>query len=65
MEKVYENGLVHRLGKLGVAVTQQSPLAVHDEDGTILGEYFADLFIDGRLIVEVKAVDALVVLSST
>ena len=28
---------------------------VYDEDGTLLGEYFADLLIEGRLIIELKA----------
>src|SRR5580692_8146766 len=55
LEKVYENGLAHRLRKAGLVVGQQLPLPVHDEDGTLLGEYFADLFVDNRLIVEVKA----------
>jgi GxxExxY protein len=56
LEKIYENALAHRLRKLGFEVLQQSPLKVYDEDGTILGDYFADLIIDGRLIVELKAV---------
>jgi GxxExxY protein len=55
LEKVYENALAHRLRKAGVAVEQQFPLAVYDEDGTIIGEYFADILVDGRLIVELKA----------
>jgi GxxExxY protein len=55
LEKVYENGLANRLKKAGTRLVQQHPLDVLDEDGTILGEYFADLFVDGRLIVEIKA----------
>ena len=55
MEKVYENGLAHRLRKQGLDVKQQHPLSVHDEDGTILGEFFADLLVENRLIVELKA----------
>jgi len=55
LEKVYENALAHRLRKAGVAVEQQFPLTVYDEDGTIIGEYFADILVDGRLIVELKA----------
>ena len=58
LEKVYENALVNRLGKQGLKVQQQHPLMVHDEDGTVLGEYFADLFVDDCLIVELKAVRA-------
>src|SRR5512134_2724289 len=59
LEKVYENALVHRLRKTGLDVKQQHPLAVYDEDGTVLGDYFADLLIDDRLIVELKACRAL------
>ena len=56
LEKVYENALAHRLRKQGLDVKQQFPLKVYDEDGTILGDYYTDLFIDNRLIVELKAV---------
>ena len=56
LEKVYENALVHRLRKQGLKVEQQHPLTVYDEDGAVLGEYFADLFVDDCLIVELKAV---------
>ena len=59
LEKVYENGLAHRLRKLGLQVKQQHPLAVYDEDGTVLGEYVADLLVAGNLIVELKACRAL------
>jgi GxxExxY protein len=55
LEKVYENALVHRLRKASVSVEQQFPLTVYDEDGTIIGEYIADILVDGRLIVELKA----------
>jgi GxxExxY protein len=55
LEKVYENGLLHRLRKQSIAVDPQWPLKVFDEDGTVLGEYLADLFVDHRLLVEVKA----------
>jgi GxxExxY protein len=56
LEKVYENGLAHRLRKLGLKVEQQWPLQIFDEDGTLLGDYQADLFIEGALIVEIKGV---------
>jgi GxxExxY protein len=60
LEKIYENALLHRLRKSGLIVEPQFPLAVYDEDGTILGQYFADLFVDRRLLVEIKASRALV-----
>ena len=106
LEKVYENGLAHRLTKAGLRVTQQFPLKVYEEDGTVLdppreggvpcsvsrlqavfprgdsglkpvhqtgplhllrpfsrrvvlGEYFTDLLVEDRLIVELKACKAL------
>ena len=59
LEKVYENALAHRLRKAGLDVRQQHPLKVYDQDGTLIGDYNADLFIDGRLIVELKAAKAL------
>ena len=38
---------------------QQHPLQVLDEDGTPLGDYFADLLVESKLIVELKACKAL------
>jgi GxxExxY protein len=55
LEKVYENGLAHRLRKVGLRVEQQWSLAVRDEDGALLGDYYADLFVESCLIVEIKA----------
>ena len=59
LEKVYENGLAHRLRKAGLHIEQQHGLQVRDEDRTVLGDYLADLFIEGNLIVELKACKAL------
>lgn len=60
VERIYENSLANRLRKQGLKVIQQHPLNVFDEDGTLLGELFADLFVDDRLIVELKAVRCIV-----
>lgn len=59
LEKVYENCLKHRLEKAGYTVESQKRLEVRDEDGYLLGEYFADLVVNGRLILELKSVNAL------
>ena len=58
LEKVDQRALVHRLRKQGLQVQQQVPMAVYFEDGTVLGEYFADVFVEGCLILELKAVRA-------
>ncbi len=58
VEKIYENALLHRLRKQGIYAVQQHPLSVYDEDGTLLGDFSTDLFIENCLIVELKAVRA-------
>jgi GxxExxY protein len=59
LEKVYENALFHRIKKAGLKVKQQEPIIVYDEDGTIIGEYLADLIIEGCIIIELKAAKTL------
>ncbi len=59
LEKVYENALAHRLTKVGLKVKQQQPINVFDEDGTLIGEYLADLLVEDLLIVELKTAKAL------
>lgn len=54
-EKVYENALANRLRKLSLDIKQQYPLQVSDEDGTLLGSYYADLYVDNKLVVELRA----------
>ena len=55
LEKVYETAFEHRLQKAGYKVERQKPLNVYDEDGFCVGEYFADLFVNDCLVVELKA----------
>ena len=55
LEKIYENALAHRLKKKGLNIKQQHPIKVHDEDGTLLGDYYADILAEKQLIVEIKA----------
>ncbi len=58
LERVYENALVHELGKAGLGVEQQKSLQVW-YDGVIVGQFYADLLVEGAVIVELKAVTAL------
>ena len=58
LEKVYENALTHELRKAGLGVAQQCG-AVVTYDGTVVGEYFVDLLVEGVLLVELKTVTAL------
>ena len=59
LEKVYENGMMHRLRKAGFHVEAQKPLKVFDSDGFCLGEYFADLVVEGVVVVELKTVQCI------
>jgi len=58
LEKVYENALAHELRKAGIKAEQQHGITVH-YDGIAVGEYTADLLIEGVLLVELKAVKEL------
>jgi len=58
LEKVYENALKVELAKRGIAARQQVKLPVWYE-GHRVGLYFPDLWIDGQLIIELKAALAL------
>jgi len=55
LEKVYENALALELRKGGHSVTQQASIEVVYE-GEVVGQYTADLIVDGKVVVEVKAV---------
>lgn len=58
VEKVYENALVLATRKTGLGVEQQSPIKVMF-DGVVVGEFFADMFVEKRVLVELKAVSML------
>ena len=55
LEKVYENALALELGNIGLTVAQQEDIKVFYE-GIEVGKYAADLLIDGRILIELKAV---------
>ena len=59
LEKVYENALRIELEKLGRKVKQQEPVSVIYE-GQVVGEYYADLWVDDCVVIELKAVQTLV-----
>ena len=59
LEKVYENALAIELGIRGFQVQQQKPIAIHFRN-QIIGEYFADILVNGLIILELKATRTLV-----
>lgn len=58
LEKVYGSALVIELTKRGLTAQQQKPILVY-YDGQVVGEYFADLLVNGCVILELKAADCL------
>ena len=58
LEKVYENALAHELRKAGLAVAQQKGITVY-YNGIPVGDYIADLVVEGTVVVELKASKAL------
>jgi GxxExxY protein len=59
LESVYQRALAHELGLKHVAFKTKVPLPVQYKDLTI-GEYEADLVVEDRIIVELKAASLLV-----
>lgn len=58
LEKVYENALRIALEKQEIRVIQQAPINVEYE-GEVVGKYFADLLVEEKIIIELKAVQHL------
>ena len=58
LEKVYENALLIELNDRGLKAENQVPISVNYKD-KVVGEYFADIIVDDRIILEIKAVDRL------
>lgn len=59
LERVYKNALEIELRENGVKCNSEVPLNV-SYHGQIVGDYFADLVVDDKIIVEVKAVSDLI-----
>lgn len=58
LESVYKNAMVHELGKAGLSAHAEVPLdVIYDE--TVVGSFFADIIVDGILILELKAISKL------
>ena len=58
LEKVYENALLKELTLRGIKAEPQVPMTVRYK-GEPVGEYFADLMVEGKIILELKAVEML------
>lgn len=59
LEKVYENAMMIELKKNNLAVEKQKQIKVFYEDN-LVGEYFADLVVEDKIIIELKAAENLI-----
>lgn len=59
LEKVYENALAVEMDSLGLMYRRQVQLSVSYRN-RVVGDYFADLLVEGRVICEIKAVEGLI-----
>lgn len=58
LESVYQKALTHELQKAGLRVECEKPIQVR-YDGVVAGDFTADMFVEGVVMVENKAVQAL------
>ena len=58
LEKVYENSMMIELKLLGLNCEKQKPISVFYKNLNV-GEYFADIIIENKVIVELKATEGI------
>jgi len=58
LEKVYENALMILLDRENIPAKQQAPADVYFQ-GKVVGQYFADILVDNKVILELKTVDVI------
>jgi len=58
LEKVYENALMIELKKQGLQALQQEAINVYYDKENV-GEYFADVVVNGVIIIELKSVETI------
>jgi len=57
-EKVYENSMMIKIAQKGLTAVQQAPVNVFFEE-QLVGEYFSDIHVENKVIVELKAISTL------
>jgi len=60
LEKVYEKAMMKELKKEDIPAVSQYAITVVYED-EIIGEYFTDILVDNKVIVEIKAAKSLAI----
>lgn len=58
LEKVYENAMFKELSEMGLNTVKQYPIEVFYKEEKI-GQYFADLLVENKIIIELKAAETI------
>ena len=58
LEKVYKNALYLELTNAGLKCETEKPINVY-YNGTVVGVFYADIVVDGKVILELKAVESM------
>ncbi len=56
LEKVYENAMMVLFLREGIHAKQQAPITVFF-DGEVVGDYYADILVEDKIILELKAIE--------
>ena len=59
LEKVYENSMMLLFRREGIEAKQQAPIKVYF-DGEVVGEFFADILVEDKVILELKVLDKII-----
>ncbi len=59
LEKVYENAMMREMEKRGLKAQSQYPIRVY-YDGFAVGDYFADIVVEDKIIIELKASSSII-----
>ncbi|MDL1964292.1 MAG: GxxExxY protein [Deltaproteobacteria bacterium] len=59
LEKVYENAMMVLLRREGIYSKQQAPITVYF-DGEVVGDYYADILVEDKIILELKSVEKII-----
>src|SRR5690625_1751908 len=55
LESVYEKALVYEMQNRGLQIQQQVSMTIHYKDLRIDNSFFADIIVDNKIILEIKA----------
>ena len=56
---IYGNALAHRLKKQSVPLEQHVLVPIRDEDGSRIGDFIADMIVDGELLIVLRVASSI------